>query len=381
MITDIPKMHYVASSVPDHEAIKERGPNPSTKAGSKRTIFVAESIGFNSVLIVQGPGNKPGIFNAKKQSLTKNVSVYYLPLVNLFLFGKSVSKFFFSWSLFVYLLKEVKKGEWVMLYNCNIFQVLPVVLAKWIKRFKFILHIEEIYSYERVRIRKFAQNIASNNSNGLLTVNKEIVEYINYSKPYLITRGYGTYKDEYINHYSEINKPVLLYSGRLEYLGGAELILEAIPFIKKECKLVVCGIGILDSKFENYISTNSNVEYEYVGLLSDEKYYNILINSNIGLNPIRTNEAFSQLSFPSKILQYLEFGCQVVSSYIPAVEELGELKKYIIDYKHDTGAELADAINRSLELTVNKHEIIAEMKEHFIQERSKLSSFFQKMNQ
>ena len=106
-----------------------------------------------------------------------------------------------------------------------------------------------------------------------------------------------------------------------------------------------------------------------------------MINSNIGLNPIRTNEAFSQLSFPSKILQYLEFGCQVVSSYIPAVEELGELKKYIIDYKHDTGAELADAINRSLELTVNKHEIIAEMKEHFIQERSKLSSFFQKMNQ
>ena len=375
------KIHYVGS-VANQDIIKERKPFQGTNAGGKRTFFIAESLQRTINIITQGDGQKFGIFNAKKLQLTHIISAYFPPLINFNFFNINISKLFYSLYLLIYLMQKVKKNDWVILYNCNTFHVLPVVLAKFFKKYKYILHIEELYCYERKFIRERMQNFAAKYSTACFAVNTIIIKHIHYKKPYLITKGYSTFRDEYLNFYSNNHDiPTIFYAGRIENVGGVEFILDAIPYINKKCRLIITGSGSLEEKFKQYQSTNPLVEYEYKGLLKEEDFYCHLINAKIGLNPIRISNIFSQWSFPSKILQYLEFGCIVVSTNIPAVKELTQFDSLFKIYNHDSAIELANAINEALNTSINKTEVIQMLKQHFQDEKNNIYTFFNKLNQ
>jgi len=115
---------------------------------------------------------------------------------------------------------------------------------------------------------------------------------------------------------------------------------------------------------------------EYRGLLSLEKYRELLIESQIGVNPIRSQETFGSVSFPSKILQYLEYGNVVVSSNIVALNNLRPLEKYIYTYDYDSPVALAKTINKVLEIKIDKSQVSLDTHNLIAKEEQRLSEFF-----
>lgn len=262
-----------------------------------------------------------------------------------------IIKYLFSlFQLFIYLLINTKKGEPVIVYHSVILS-LPIRIAKFIKKFKLILEVEEVYQdiqpYSKYMMK--SEYKIFNNADSFMFSTELLNEKLNgKNKPYTVI--YGTYninKKRTCKFNDE--KIHAVYAGTFDpRKGGALAAVAAAEHLPKNYHIHIIGFGseketalLLDKIKE--ISKKSDATVTYDGLLSGEDYMEFLQKCDIGLSTQIPNAIYNETSFPSKILSYMANGLKVVTIRIKAVENsvIGDSVFY---YDEQTPRAIAETI-------------------------------------
>lgn len=263
--------------------------------------------------------------------------------------GRVLSRLSAQLSLFVYIVRRVRKNENVLAYHSVSYANL-LVLARRLKKFRLILEVEEIYAdvsgrtaYRRKEFRVFRQADAFVFSTELL--NKKLNQE---HKPYAV--AYGTYQVESPRGSSFDDRRIhVVYAGTLDpRKGGATAAVSAAEFLDDGYHLHVIGFGSADDtrsllSLIETVSQKTACKVTYDGLLGGEQYVRFLQSCDIGLSTQLPGAAFNDTSFPSKVVSYMANGLRVVSIRIRVLEQ-STVDDLLFYYEEDTPEAVAAAI-------------------------------------
>lgn len=108
------------------------------------------------------------------------------------------------------------------------------------------------------------------------------------------------------------NKTVsILYTGTLEKFSGIAQLLLAFHKIKDDSlRLIICGIGELQSMVEDY--TKKDYRITYKGMLMHNDVIELQKHATLLINPRRPDMNITRYSFPSKTMEYLLSGTPMI---------------------------------------------------------------------
>ena len=274
--------------------------------------------------------------------------------------------------LFFYLLINTKRNETIILYHSVILSF-PIRVAKYLKKFKLILEVEEIYQYAQIlpkHMKTSEYKIFYAADSYIFSTEMLNLKINHFKKPYVII--HGSYKIEKVR-YSQKNdsKIHVVYAGTLDFKkGGAIVAVDVAKFLPENYHIHIIGFGSEDQlksikqavKKTNEIST-STVSYD--GLLRGEKYVEFLQKCHIGLSSQNPKAEYNDTSFPSKILSYMANGLRVVTVRIKAIE-LSSIGNAVNYYEEQNPEEIAEVIrNLSFNDSYDNKRIIKELDEKF----------------
>lgn len=153
----------------------------------------------------------------------------------------------------------------------------------------------------------------------VVALSPNMKKYLKKSQEFVISNGCIDWEQ-----YKDFKKPekkdnvYFMFSGLLEAVTGADLLLEAIKKVKaKNIKVIVTGKGSIDIK--KYADKDDRIDYR--GFVSRREYLNLLQEADILLNPRNMNLPENQNNFPSKVLEYIASGRVIISTKFPGYEE------------------------------------------------------------
>lgn len=223
-----------------------------------------------------------------------------------------------SWLWIIYKLIRIKDSDKLIIYHI-LDLVVPLNIVKRIKHINFIMEVEELYSrmpYSNYSVSKEMKYLKD--ANKCIYVSSILQQHIGV-KGIVIYGNYIT-SAEKCNCASENGNNIsLLFSGTIDKNRGAFLAVETMLFLTSNYTLYITGTGIesdiisLKSKIAEVNRKKGYVACYYLGQLSHEEYTKILVKSHIALNT-QIDGTYSEFLFPSKIINYLKMGLQVVTT-------------------------------------------------------------------
>jgi len=375
------RYYYLADICINKKDIEERNPMFS-EAARNRALYIAKSVGKKIEIISFGRPRNKGYFKRVSKKITDKISIIYLSTLNI-IFLKYIYSIL---GLSFYLLPKIKYGDKVIVYNCDFSKVIGLILVRIIKNFDIILEIEEFYSaksrilqkiyrcLEMLIIRKADYFIVSNGNmlNRVKSIKKTKTR-INF----IISFGYSDDKIIKILPSENTPRPFILYSGRNDYYGGFDVLLESLKYIDIKLNLIITGKNFEGLTFEKYKTKFVNIENK--GFLKKKDYEILLRKANLCINPLRSKCDFARFSFPSKIIQYLEYGNIVISSEIEAINQLGILRKYIFTYPKDDPMLLSTIIKKNYKKRILESNIIDDFNKFYDNKTKELKNFFEEI--
>lgn len=133
--------------------------------------------------------------------------------------------------------------------------------------------------------------------------------------------------------WEEIKKNQMIYVGGIYPRDGVELLIESLPYIKKEvpnCKLLVVGYGNLkDSVMSRSIELGVRENIDFLGAITDsEKVDQLIRESAVGLAPYTDDQnSLKAYNDTAKPKLYLTFGAPVVMTRTTRFSEELETEK------------------------------------------------------
>lgn len=289
---------------------------------------------------------------AQKEQVEEGVVAYYLPAA-----PRSKHKPLRALrymkqriQIFAMLMKRTKRGEPMLMYHADGFYG-TVRLAKWIKRFKLILEVEELYSvinHKEEKARKREMRFIQK-ADGYLFVSQLLEELCNQKhKPYAISHGvYGVEKQ--LCEPADDGKIHLIYSGTFHPVkDGPWSAVRAAAFLPNKYRMHILGAAsprqvVRLQKMIDELADPLKCEVSYDGVWHGEDFTRALQSCHIGLSTRNPAGEFNNTSFPSKILTYMANGLRVVSVRVPAIER-SDVNQLITYYDEHKPEEIAKAI-------------------------------------
>ena len=139
-------------------------------------------------------------------------------------------------------------------------------------------------------------------------------------------------------------KTIFFYSGSFFKNTGLEILLEAIDLLKeKNFELWISGSG--DDRFiKSAMKTDNRIKF--LGLLSTNQLINTYKKADIFLNPRPVSMTSNDISFPSKLFDYLWWNKPIIST---CTKSLDPKYREILDIVEDDPVSIALAIRSYLE--------------------------------
>ena len=274
--------------------------------------------------------------------------------------------------LFSYLVKNCGKDDCVVVYH-NYVDALAIVLAQKIKRFKLILQIEEQYQmvWKLSAFQKWKENLLLKyGREGSLVVSELLAERLNIKNPIVSYGNYKVYEGDIPKKFHD-QKITLVFTGMIESVrNGAFYSVECMRYLPDNYRLLLSGPVSKEDK-ENFEKTIRQVNSErgrevctYMGILSDEKYRELLLNADVALNPQKEG-GFGEFVFPSKILTYMAYNLPVVSTKGKSIVE-SQLACYINFADDFSPRSVAEAVKKiNTEKTVDYRKVLSQLEYDF----------------
>ena len=258
------------------------------------------------------------------------------------------------WLLY-FLLFKCKKGEVIMSYHGV--QKSPIILlAQMLKRFHFILEVEEIYSNldltsgEKWRYR--LERAVIKRADSYIFASKQLADKCNdENKPFVVDSG-SYYVPKLLTAKIDDGKIHLVYAGLIEYDKVAFKSAKIATYLDDRYVIHIIGYGnekdisLLETLI-NKINSESQCFVQYEGLKRGDDYVTFLQSCHIGICPLSNSKDFQMACFPSKITSYLSNGLLVVTTD-NEVLKTSSYNKYLYFVENDSPyafAELIKSIN------------------------------------
>lgn len=327
-------------------------------AATTKMDYIAQAIneaGYNVQVI--SPSwfvDKHSYKKTEVKKINKMKSIIFAPSYHGSKIISKISRRLFSYIwLFIYLIRMTQKDESIIVYH-SINLILPVYLAKRIKKFNLILETNEIYTdvkeYRKI-IKKMEKRIFKEADAFILSTELLNDKVNKKAKPYII--NYGTYKIEpIINCAFEDNKLHVVYAGIIdEEKGGASRACDAALYLDSDFHIHIIGFGDEKSicnlkKRIGDISCKTSCMISYDGIYSGQEYIKFLQKCKIGLSTQNPKGEYNDTSFPSKILSYMSNGLAVVSIKVDSIA-YSKVSNEIIFYTDDSPVNIANAIKKA----------------------------------
>lgn len=284
--------------------------------------------------------------------LSENIKLHYFTSLckNNFFF-RVISSIYLYFQLILFILIQVHKGETILVYHSLGYSRI-IFWLKYIKNFKLVLEMEEIYSDVicNNKTRKLELALA-NIADGYIFPTQLLDNLINKNnKPSVIV--HGTYQIQPTISQQKMfdnDKIHVVYAGTLDpRKGGAVAAATAAAFLPPNYHIHILGFGsnnqVENIKYEvEKLKSLKHAKVSYDGCLSGMEYIKFIQSCQIGLSTQDPSAMFNNTSFPSKILSYMANGLRVVSIRIPVIEQ-SAIYDLITYYDNQTPQEIAKAI-------------------------------------
>lgn len=358
-------------------------------AGSNKVRYISHLLSSRGipVEILSNSTTAAQKLPTQKEQVEEGVVAYYLPAAprnkNKMLRAIQYAKMRIR--MFIMLLRLTKRGQPMLMYHADGFYG-TVRLAKWIKRFKLILEVEELYSViKRKSARAYKREMKFiQKADGYLFVSQLLEELCNKNhKPYAISHGvYGA--ERQLCAPADDGKIHLVYAGTFNPAkGGPWAAVRAAAFLPNQYRMHILGAASAKQiahlhKLIDSISEESKCEVTYDGVWHGEDFARVLQSCHIGLSTQNPAGAYNDTSFPSKILTYLANGLRVVSVRIPAVER-SNVHELITYYNEPKPEEIAKAIlSVNIEEDYDSRTEIRKLEDRFALELTEMITSLQK---
>ncbi|MEQ6376426.1 glycosyltransferase [Bacillaceae bacterium S4-13-56] len=344
------KIKYIAfySSSADSEN------RQSALSASNKIDYICKALIKNNynveIISPSWTNNTTGFYKGGNKKIADNINLRTFATFGSKNKVQRIFKYLFSLiQLFFYLLINTNKHEIVIVYHSVVLST-PIRLAKFFKKFKLILEVEEIYQDFQTFSKYMKRNEYKffNAADKFIFPTELLNEKINSKgKPHSII--YGTYQVEWDREIRFNDEKIhVVYAGTFDPRKGGTAAVSAATHLPDKYHVHIIGFGNEEQK-RNIIELisetkkTSKCEISFDGLLKGEEYIRYLQSCDIGLSTQKLDASFNNTSFPSKILSYMANGLRVVSVRIKAIE-LSAIGNAIYYYDEQTPEAIAKAI-------------------------------------
>lgn len=295
--------------------------------------------------------NNSGCYSGGNINIDKNLTMTYFRTFGSKYRLLKIFKYIFSMiQLFFYLIRYVDKNDTVLLYH-SVMLSRPIRMAKYFKKFKLILEVEEIYqdAQSMNMFSKMSELKILGAADSYIFSTELLDEKINkLKKPSIML--YGTYRNEVFRNTSfEDDHIHIVYAGTFDpKKGGAATAISVAEYLPENYHVHIIGFGsnaqvkyIKELVNKTKITTKASVSYD--GLLRGEDYNSFLQKCDIGLSTQIPGAVYNESSFPSKILSYMSNGLRVVSVRINVIEK-SAINDKVYYYDEQNPKSIAEAI-------------------------------------
>ena len=261
--------------------------------------------------------------------------------------AKKAKQLFAALQLLLYLLLRTKKHEKILVYH-SLALMIPIGIARAVKRLKVVLEVEEIYTTvwkNESGINKEMKYISK--ADGYIAVS-DVLKGMLPQKPCVVLYG----------SYNVIDKPAkkktsdevkVVYAGSVDALkGGALNAVISAEYLPDNFFVHILGFGStqaiekLEQQIKSVNEKRKKTCCQYHGTLTGDALRDFLHSCEIGVNPQYEGD-YMNTAFPSKILSYLTHSLKVVSTEIKSVK-LSKVSPFITFAVSDGPKDIAQAI-------------------------------------
>lgn len=281
--------------------------------------------------------------------------------------------------LVIKILCNTRTNDYVLIYH-TLEGIVPLSIVKRLKKLRYVLEVEEIYSEipNSNRDNKQKELKFIGNADKYIVVSHLLKDKLPLKDNMVI---YGNYKfaNDANVHITKNDKVNLLFSGSLDSTRGVFQAIEAMYFLPEEYILNISGVGnkaavhLVQEKIEELNTFRDKVVCKYLGKLDDNDYKLLLNSSDLALNTQVEGE-YAQFLFPSKLLSYMAYNIPIVSTKGQSIVE-SPFFKYIYFTDDSSGKSIAEVIlSIDLSKSVNYHVILGELHSQAVEELNKILS-------
>ena len=142
-------------------------------------------------------------------------------------------------------------------------------------------------------------------------------------------------------------KPVILYTGKLDRVFGIGSLLDAyLKLPKDSAELWIAGGGDMQDEIKALSEKNCGVKF--FGYCTKEEVFELQAKAWILVNPRSRKDEYTKYSFPSKTMEYLATGKPVVMNCLPGIPP--EYAEHIFYFPEETPESMAETFQYILNL-------------------------------
>lgn len=291
--------------------------------------------------------------SAKKIKVNDNYTRYYLKTrysKNLFL--KKIYMFAYQFSIVLFLLKNLKKNDVVLVYHSLYHKYWLRVLNK-IFCIDYYLEIEDVFSELNSENKKFSlmEWNMFKKSKGCICINDIVFSKCENSNKIVSYGAYNAIPDK--SNKKNKNKIRLVYAGVIESVRNAAfLAVNTMRLLPDNYELYVLGFGnnhdlkSLKNLIEDVNAEKGNNTVKFLGSKTGDEYYKILQECDIALSThsySEENMGSANNTFPSKVLVYLSNNLRVVAQRLDCLSK-SRINNFITYYDSPNEESLCNAI-------------------------------------
>jgi glycosyltransferase involved in cell wall biosynthesis len=325
------KVVYVAPAASLEFCRKYEKSSGSGLAGFRKVALIAEGLASlgHQVLILSSYICGASRFERRAltvERLTDSVQIVYPSTVSLRPWGSLL-----SWMHVGSTVRKVVAEfgpDSAIVYNCHVYECLAIrELLRSAGRIPVVLEIEDLPHARRrdwmnvkPHLDQFCWGAMTKAATAFTAVNESILERIPAGKQSVLLPGVI---DERLIALSEKRTPAfcgdefkLGYFGGLSIGKGTEILIEAVPMLPENWKVIVSGSGPMAPRL-NELAERWPGRLKFLGCLDTEQLYEALCSCDCCIIPREKVADGGKSVFPFKTLEYAVSGTHIVASGLP----------------------------------------------------------------
>lgn len=192
---------------------------------------------------------------------------------------------------------------------------------------------------------------------GYVLLTEAMNKHVNLNtKPYIVMEGLcdaGELSDAQEREKYKDGSFTCVYTGSLSKNTGIEELVDAFADEGLKCAdLLIYGGGQLAEKLKEYEKRCVNIRY--MGIVNNKEAVKAQRKADLLINPRPTDISYGNLSFPSKIMEYMASGTPVLTTRLPGIPK--EYFGYMYTVDDNSISSLRDALKMIMSYTAEERE-------------------------